>query len=183
MSALGIGDASWAKALKKLRTKLDVDAVIDGSVERDGSKMRLELTVSGRHDKESTFDLKVQSATAKTFKKELRDKLAKFIAAAGEGDAAEDDSDDDAEAKPKPVAEEEPKHKHADEDAPRKHTEEDHPAKHVAESDEPTRTHQHSDDDTGHRRHHHGDDEPAARHVVTQSALWLDGGPSARAAR
>lgn len=181
MSSLGLDDASSARALKKLRNKLEVDAVIHGKVEREGSKKRLELTVSGRHNKESTFELKFKSATAKTFKKELRDKLAKHIESAGEGDAAEDDADDDVKVKPT-FSDDDSKTKHADDEASHDKPEKaekpekvEKPKRIAAEDDGSPSAHKRSDEST-HRRHHHDAEEPAARQPMTQPAVWLDGG-------
>ncbi len=197
MSALGIGDTESPRALKKLRIKLDVDAVIHGKVDRDKKTKHLEITVSGRAGKESTFELDFKTVTPKV-KKQLRDKLEKHIADAGEGEAAEQDEDDEPKKKtfedkksdddssrkksdddaPRKKSDDDTARKKSDDDRPARKSDDDRP-KRVASDDDSTRTRKRSDDDdeSTRKRHRRRDDEEApARNVVTQGALFADAG-------
>jgi hypothetical protein len=197
---LNISDPGTSKALKKLRNKLEVDAVIHGKVDRDGGKKKLVLAVSGRGKAGTPFEIEYKSLSSKTFHKELRDALAKKIAGLSESDH-EDDSGDDAEEHPV-------KHTFSDDHATKHESSDDHPTKHESSDDHPTKhessddhpsKHESSDDhpkrvasdDSGHVRKHSDDgedhprkrkhrrsddDDTPARHPVTQAALWLDGG-------
>lgn len=159
--ALGLSDPNTPRSLKKLRNKLEVDAIIHGKVEKSGGKKKLVLEVSGRGKRGSAFELETKSATSKSFRKELREELAKRIAPASEGEAKEDADEED-----KPAAK---------------------PAKRVASDDDSTRVRKHSDDDDDShahkkKKHHHEDDDteepPPPRHPTTQAALILAAGPA-----
>lgn len=181
MEALSISDTRSPRAMKKLRARLEVDAVIRGKVERDGNKKRLELTIAGRGKKPATFDLPFKTATAKSFRKELREELAKRIAAATEGDARDEDTDDDDQPrkkltdddqpKKKLTDEDEPKKKHSDEDEPKKkHTDDDQPKKKLTDEDEPKKKRSDDEqpkkkvaDDERPRRKQTDDDRPKKR--------------------
>ncbi|MGE5185273.1 MAG: hypothetical protein ACM31C_24560 [Acidobacteriota bacterium] len=170
---LGITDLETPRSLKKLRRKLEVDAIIHGKVERSGGKKHLVLSVSGRGKRGSAFELETRSATSKAFRKELREELAKRIAPASDGDANEDAGDDEAAEAPN-------KARSDDDDRPKK--------KLAAADDDSTRARKHSDDDEDRprkkKKKHHGDDDegaeepPPPRHPATQAALWLDAGPA-----
>jgi hypothetical protein len=87
MDSLGLSTKS-KRGLRTLRARLEVDAVIYGQVEHTDGKRRLELTIaSGKSS--STFQLKFTSAKSRTFRRELREQLARRIAAV-EGDGTDD---------------------------------------------------------------------------------------------
>jgi hypothetical protein len=92
-----------SKTVKRLRVKLEVDVVIYGRVERDGSRKRLELTLSGKSKQKPRIELDFKSA--KALRKELAAKLGRRIDEASEGEEDDDDSgpfkkrDDDERAK------------------------------------------------------------------------------------
>ncbi|HEY5946321.1 MAG TPA: hypothetical protein VIV40_12550, partial [Kofleriaceae bacterium] len=97
MKSLGVSVLS-NKSLKKLRTKLDVDVVVYGSVEKDGDTKRLSLTFGGNAKPKPKLDLEIKST--KQLRKELAGKLAKRINSAMEGsDSGDDEEEDDARAK------------------------------------------------------------------------------------
>jgi hypothetical protein len=89
MRSLGVGVLT-PKSLKKLRTKLDVDVVIYGSVEKDGSDKRLSLSLAGG----GKSKLEVRYKSAKKLREELAAKLPKKIAAAMQGGGGDDEVDD-----------------------------------------------------------------------------------------
>jgi hypothetical protein len=92
MKGLGVS-ALGSKSVKKLRAKLDVDVVIYGSVERDGGRKRVSLTLAGS----SKAKLEVEGATPKQLRKELTAKLGKRIAMAMEGGGDRDGDEEEAE--------------------------------------------------------------------------------------
>ncbi|MDB4953044.1 MAG: hypothetical protein JWO36_613 [Myxococcales bacterium] len=158
MESLAISDARSMRALKKLRVRLEVDVVVHGKVERDGSKKRLEVTVSGRAKKSATFEVKFKTTSSKAFRKELRDELVKRIASATEGEARDDDTDEDDEPKKKkPSDDDEPKKKKLSED--------DEPKKKPSEDDEPKKK-KSSDDDEPRKKKSSEDDEPRKKRVA-----------------
>jgi hypothetical protein len=174
---LGLSDPNTPRALKKLRGKLEVDAVIHGKVERDGGKKRLVLSVAGKGKSGSAFEVEYKSASSKSFKKELREELGKRIAGAGEG-GKEDEADDeppkknvfdDSGSKKKPTDDEPPKKKSSDDDPPKKKSSDDDPPKKkkTSEDDEPKpkRVAKRSDDDdsTRARKKSSDDDEDRPR--------------------
>ena len=196
IESLGIRDLHSMRALKKLRVRLEVDAIVYGKLERQGSKKRLKLTVSGRAKKAVSFEVEFKTSSSKTFRKGLRDELATHIATATEGEAYDDDTDDDDEPKKKKLTEDdepkkkklteddEPKNKH-DDGAPKQKHDDERPKKRVAADDDSARVRKHHDDDGDDdqrkthkkkRRHRDDDAEPAGRHPTTQAALWLDAG-------
>ena len=91
MTRLDLSGDLDGKAIKKLRKRLGVDALIHGKVEKDGGKKRLELQVSVRGKKTERFSVSFKSATSKKLKDELRDELAKRLS---EGEGSDDDDED-----------------------------------------------------------------------------------------
>jgi hypothetical protein len=85
-------DLTIKASRKKLRTKLDVDAVIYGSVEDDNGKKKIILAVAGKTS--GAVEVSTKSLIARTFKKQLGDELAKQIAATTGAGTADDDDDD-----------------------------------------------------------------------------------------
>lgn len=92
MDSLGLSTHN-KRSLRTLCARLEVDAVIYGLVEHDGSKRRLELTIAVRGKPSSTFTLKFTSASSHVFRRQLREELARRIAAA---EAADTDDPGDA---------------------------------------------------------------------------------------
>jgi hypothetical protein len=87
------------KSEKALRTKLEVDAIVHGRVEKSGGgKKRLVLIVAGRGGRES---FEVDFASQKALRDELDKRLGKRIRATTEKDA---EAADDASEKPRRVA-------------------------------------------------------------------------------
>ncbi|HTL33876.1 MAG TPA: hypothetical protein VL326_12160, partial [Kofleriaceae bacterium] len=81
-----------AKSAKKLRSKLEVDVLIHGKLDKDGGKKHLELVVSGKSNR--TFD--VDFRTTKDLKKALASRLGASIesAVSGKGGDGREDGDD-----------------------------------------------------------------------------------------
>jgi hypothetical protein len=164
MDKLGLSGVLDKKDQKKLRAKLEVDILIQGTVEGEGNEKNLELSLAGKGIKASKIKLRFKSATSSSFKKELREALSKRLTPG--------ESDDEDEDKPKRLNDEDkPKHRD-DEDKPKHRDDEDKPKhKRVSEDDEVSvhkkrRKHK-SDDD---------DDEEAPRNDVTQVAIRLNAG-------
>ena len=174
MDKLGLTNPLASRELEQLRTRLEVDIVIHGKLEREGHQKRLELTVSGRGKHAANIRIKFKTANGK-FRKELRSELVKQI---DEVMGGEGDSDDDDEPKKKPPLEEVVK-RTTEDDRPKKHVEEDRPKKHVADDDSSTHVRKHAadddDDDRRHRKHRHHDN---ARDPLTQAAFLGDAGGS-----
>jgi hypothetical protein len=88
------------KSVKKLRTKLGVDVVIHGSVDKDGGKKHLVLMLSGNG--KATLD--VDFRTTKDLKKALASKLGAKIERASSGSGSgERDDDDDGDKRESPL--------------------------------------------------------------------------------
>ena len=188
--------AFTGKNLKKLRSNLEVDVVIHGTVK----KKHLSLTLSGKGKQKSTLELDFKNT--KALKKELAAQLGKQLDEAGGGN--DDDADDDDDAKKTPfgdsaksddkpkkhdddadkpkrhIADDDKPQKHDDDDRPKKHADDDRPKKRVADDDSSVRKHSDDDDDSRgkkRRRHRDDDDGPARpRNPITQAALYLDAG-------
>jgi hypothetical protein len=90
MRGLGVSVLN-AKSTKKLRARLDVDVVIHGSVQKDGSDTRVRLVLSGK----GSAKLSLVYESTKELRKDLRAKLPKRIAAAMEGGGGDDEDDGD----------------------------------------------------------------------------------------
>jgi hypothetical protein len=101
LKELSIKDPDTAHAAKRLRKHLEVDAVIYGKVERDGTKKNLKLSVYTRGKKPDRFEIEYSKSSSKAFREQLRDELANRLAP--EENTA-DDADEAASAR-----------KHADE--------------------------------------------------------------------
>ena len=101
LKELSIKDPDNARAAKRLRKHLEVDAVIYGKVERDGAKKKLRLSVYTRGKKPDRFELEYKQSSSKAFREQLRDELANRLAPE---ESNPDDADEAAAV-----------HKHADE--------------------------------------------------------------------
>ena len=174
------------KGLKKLRTNLEVDLVIYGTIEKTGGgKHRLALTIAGKGKKKETVTITYKST--KTLKKDLSTQLRQKVSTLLGGD--EDPDDDDAppkkEKEPPPPPDrrhddDDRSKKHADDDRPKKHDDDDrakkhdddHPKRRVADDDTSTRK-RHGDEDDEDTRHHRRKHKEG-RNPLTQAALWLD---------
>ena len=159
MEKLDLSGELDKKQQKKLRTKLEVDVLIQGKVEEDGDEKSVELSIAGKGVKAGKIKLRFKSVTASKFKSDLKAQLAKKLSA---GDA---EPDEDEEDKPK---------KHDDEeDKPKKHADdEDRPKKRMSEDDDDNAVHKK-------KKHRHDDDEggdEVVRHQVTQVAIRLNAG-------
>ncbi len=156
MEKLDLSGTLDKKDAKKLRTKLDVEILIQGKVEDDGDDKSIQLTVAGKGLKASKLKLRFKTVSTK-FRNDLREALAKRLAP---GEAEEDEED-------------RPKRLNDNDDKPKKtrDDEEDKPKKRVSAED---------DQDTGSvrkkKKHRGGDDEEPTRHAVTQVAIRLNAG-------
>ncbi len=152
MEKLDLSGTLDKKDAKKLRAKLDVQVLIQGRVEDEGRENAVELSISGKGVKPSKLKLRFKSATAKSFKSDLRDALAKRL--------APDEADEEEEDRPKRLSDSEDKPKKRDPD-------EDKPKKRVADSDEDE-----GDGGSVRKRKRRRDDEgEPTRHAVTQVAI------------
>nr|HEX4312435.1 hypothetical protein [Kofleriaceae bacterium] len=84
-------DLTIKKSRKALRTKLGVDVVIYGSVEKDGSKKKITLSLSGKSA--GSIEVTYKSLAAKATKNEIKGELSKQIAATTGNDDGEDEED------------------------------------------------------------------------------------------
>ncbi len=178
MEKLDLSGTLDKKDAKKLRTKLDVEILIQGKVEDDGDDKSIQLSVSGKGIKSSKLKLRFKTVSTK-FRNDLAEALAKRLAP---GEAEEDDDDkpkrlSDNEDKPKRLNDNEDKPKKRlsdDEDRPKKRVDdEDKPKKRVSDTD--------GDEDSGSvrkkkRKRRGDDDEEPTRHAVTQVAIRLNAG-------
>lgn len=96
MDSLGLSTRN-KRSVRTLRARLEVDAVIFGQVERANGKRRLELTIAAGKST-STFELEFTSASSRTFRRQLREELARRIAAAEGGGGDDPDGGDDQAA-------------------------------------------------------------------------------------
>jgi len=168
MRSMGMSKLS-SKSLKKLRAKLDVDVVIFGSVERDGSTKRVSLTFAGTGKTKPKLEL--EASTPKEFRKELAGKVAKRIAAAMEGEGGDDEEDEeDTKEAERKAREEERKKKEEEEERKareeeRKKKEEEEERKREEETrrkkrdDDERRTKRDDDEERGDRKRRRDDDE------------------------
>ena len=152
MDKLDLSGTLDKKDAKKLRGKLDVQVLIQGKVEDEGRENSIELSISGKGVKTSKLKLRFKSVTAKSFKSDLQEALAKRL--------APDEADEDEEDRPKRLSDNDDKPKKTRDE------EEDKPKKRVADSDE---------EDGGSvrkkRKRRDDDGEEPARHAVTQVAI------------
>ncbi len=95
---LGISNPDTSKAAKKLRKRLEVDAVIYGKLERDGKKKKLTISVYTRGKKPERFEIEYTKSSSKSFREDLREELATRLAPdeAVKDDDTEPASDEDA---------------------------------------------------------------------------------------
>lgn len=96
MDKLNVADLD-KKSEKTLRTKLEVDAILHGRIEKAGAKKRLVLVLAGRGGRES---LEVDFTSTKGLRAELDKRLGKRIRA-----TTEKNDDDEPVEKPKRDAE------------------------------------------------------------------------------
>jgi hypothetical protein len=183
-----------AKSVKKLRTKLDVDVVIHGRIEKDGGKKHLALVLTGPG--KATLD--VDFRTTKDLKKELASKLGAKIerAASASGSGEREEEEEEPEKKKKRAREEE------EEREKREREEREEEAKKRKkktfrgggddddDDDKRKRTSSRDDDDDSSVRRGDDDDEDSGkrrkkkrkrgedreRHALTQAAAWADAG-------
>ena len=101
LDELSISDPDNSRAAKRLRVHLEVDAVIYGKLEREGTKKKLTLSVYTRGKKPDKFTLEYKSSASKAFHKQLRDELADRLAP---DEKANDNDDDDKAAAEKAAA-------------------------------------------------------------------------------
>jgi hypothetical protein len=182
-------DTGDKKGLRKLRTYLEVDAVINGKVEKAGSKHRASITITGRGKKKATFDVTFKKASDKAFRKELAKQLKAQIEDAAGGDDRDDEDDDDRqradEDRKRREREDEDRRRREDDDRKqrerddddRKRREHDDDRRHRDDDD---RRHRDDDDDSSSRvrrkRRHRDDDTEVVRHPTTQANLLADAG-------
>lgn len=94
LTRLGMSDELTPRDARRLATKLDVIAVIDGSVDKAGSKRSLHLEVHRRGKAASGFTVEFKAMASAGFRRGVHDEVvSKLGGAAGEPDA---DDDDDA---------------------------------------------------------------------------------------
>ena len=165
---------------KKLRGKLDVDVLIYGKVDDDGSEKSVSLTVTGKGLKSSKLKLRFKKATSPKFKNELSEALAKRLSP---GEADEDDDEAEERKKREAANEEErqKKKKHDDDE------EETRKKKKRDDDEEETRKKKKrvSDEDDNEdgpavrkkkKRRRSDDEDETPRHAVTQAAIRLNAG-------
>jgi hypothetical protein len=90
LKELSIKDPDTSHAAKRLRKHLEVDAVIYGKLERDGTKKKLRLSVYTRGKKPDRFEIEYSKSSSKAFREQLRDELANRL-------APEENTTDDAD--------------------------------------------------------------------------------------
>ncbi|HEU0037539.1 MAG TPA: hypothetical protein VFQ53_43310 [Kofleriaceae bacterium] len=78
---------------KRLRTKLAVAALVQGTLEKDGAKRKLEVLVVARGKKPSTFTIRYKTMPSKDDRRELRAELLQRLE--GAEDAPDADEEDD----------------------------------------------------------------------------------------
>jgi len=99
---LSISDPDTAKAAKKLRKHLGVDAVIYGKVEPVGGKKQLRISVYTHGKKPEHFELEFKKSSSKAFHNKLRDELTTLLApdeSVKEDDSEPAASDEEANAR------------------------------------------------------------------------------------
>ena len=141
------------KAVKKIRKKLDAEIVVYGTVDKEGKKKTLTLSVSARGKRTSKFDIEYKSADAKSFKRELRAELGRRLAGAERDDSNNDEDEDD---KPRREAKREAKRDDDDGEGRVRKRKRD------------------TDDDDGDRR-----GKRMKRHPITQAAIRISAGAAA----
>jgi hypothetical protein len=161
------------RTIKKLRKTLDAEIVVYGSIEKEGKKRNLTLSISARGKRTQKFEIDYKSADAKSFKKELRKELNKRLETAERDDSNNDDDDDEKQDK-----REEKREEKRDEKRDEKHDEKREDKREARRDDDSGRVHKRhnddDDDDDGDRRH-----KKHKRHVINQAALRLSAGASA----
>ncbi len=156
---LDLSDELDPKDLRKLTTKLDVVALVDGKIAKAGKKRSLHLEVHRRGKPDAGFTIEFKSTSTDSFRRGVHDEIAKKL----DGDA--EDSPDDADQAGKLAA------KPADDDRKRKPadpaSEDDsakRPRKSLADEDDSAKRPRKplaDDDDSAKRKR--ADDEPTAK--------------------
>ena len=162
MARLKLSGEVEGKPLKKLRGQLEVDVVVQGTLDKDGKKQRLELSVTVKNKKPIRVVLRFK--TTDELDDEVRGKLRKRIAAADDTEERpsfrKDQDEDKDKNKPRRTA----KARASDRD-----DDEDDDARTAVRKKAKKRKVRRDDDDDD-------DDEPAPRHPVTQAAVHLHAG-------
>jgi len=174
---LGLSDELDPKDTRRLMTKLDVVALVDGKVAKAGKKRSLHLEVHRRGKPEAGFTIEFKSTSSDSFRRGVHEEVVKKLDGAAEYRADDDDSarrlavrpaDDDAAAR-------RPRKSLADDDAaarrPRKSLADDddaarRPRKSLADDDDATRRKRAGDEPASERKKRVArtdDDEPAVR--------------------
>ena len=146
---LGLSDELDPKDTRKLVTKLDVVALVDGKVARAGKKRSLHLEVHRRGKPEAGFTIEFKSTSSDSFRRGVHEAIVKKLDGAAEDSADDDDSAKRLAARPA-----------ADDDAARR------PRKSLADDDAARRTRKPPADDDDARRPRKppaDDDAPARR--------------------
>ncbi len=96
---LGYDGELTEKQAKKVATDLEADAVIQGTLDRDGKHkvLKFKLFVGGK--KVRGFTVTFNNGKSDRFKSMLRDKMIERIAGAGEAKGEDDEEDDDGKKK------------------------------------------------------------------------------------
>jgi len=148
LKKLGLSDELDPKDMRKLTTKLDVVALVDGKIAKAGKKRSLHLEVHRRGKPDSGFTIEFKSTSSDSFRRGVHDEIAKKL----DGDA--EDGPDDADQARKLAA------RPADDDRKRK------PADPVSDDDSARRPRKPlADDDDSARRPRKplADDDDSAR--------------------
>jgi hypothetical protein len=176
LTRLGASDELTPRDARRLATKLDVVAVIDGSVDKAGSKRSLHLEVHRRGKAASGFTVEFKSMASAGFRRGVHDEVVRKLGgAAGEPDT--DDDDDDAARKlaAKQAADDEAAARS------RKQTADDEDRKRRLADDEAAgkRAHQRDDEVAAGKRAHPRDDAPDRR----RNRVASDDAPAVRKRR
>lgn len=145
MKKLGLSGELDTKDARKLTTKLEAVALIDGKITKFGKKRSLHLEVHRRGKPQSGFTIEFKSTSSDGFRRAVHDEIIKKLEGAGEDGPGDDDDD-----KAKQLAA-----KQAAEDAERKRS--------LADEDEAAKRAKKQADDDDDRKRKRADDEPAGR--------------------
>jgi hypothetical protein len=91
MKKLGLADELAPKDARKLATKLEAVALVDGKVAKAGKKRSLHLEVHRRGKPDAGFTIEFKSTASDGFRRGVHDEIAKKLEGAGDDAPADDD--------------------------------------------------------------------------------------------
>jgi hypothetical protein len=152
--------------VRKLSTRLEVVAIVDGTVKKSARKRSLRVEIHRRGKRATGFTVEFKTTSSAMFHRGVHDQVLKHLDA---GEAQPDDADEDDD---RSLAGNDRKRASGDDDADRKRKADDDDAgtKRRSSSDDDARRRPSADDDAGARRRSSVDDDAGSKRGRSRSA-------------